>query len=927
MKTSKLILLSLIATLGIGMAACGPTTSEPTSEPTTVDPTTVPTTETTTTPEPTTPDGPVAPPSYDEDAVWFHYHRPEHDYEEWGLWLWEVSKDESVHYAFDTVFEFNGRDDYGAICAQPLSLWSDLEANKIGIIVRDGAWNKDPDGDRFIDIADYTKDENGIYHIYLVSGDYNIYDSTAGKDADIINSAAFVSTKRILVRVNHALEWFKFYENDVLFHEVTVDEETTKKTADVSLQEEGNFDSTYKCEMKFRDSGRVLETLISTQPLFKTDKFKNAYTYDGELGAIYTPSSTTFRVWSPVSTEIKLNIYEVGSTEAIDPVNGSNDKVTYTMTKGEKGVFEYTLEGDLNGKYYTYSVTNPTYKNREIVDPYAKSAGANGRRGMIIDFNDERALPEGWNDANWDIHPRTEMAVWETHVADVTHSSTWTGTEANRGLFNGLVEKGTTYTEDSVTVKTGYDHIKELGANTVQLVPVYDQDNNEINKSFNWGYNPLNYNVIEGSYSSNPHDGYVRVKEFRNLVKTFNEDGINIIMDVVYNHVSSLDMSNFNILMPGYYFRYSGTTPSSGSGCGNDTASEMPMFRKFIKDSTLFLAETYKLSGFRFDLMGLHDVETMNQVVDNLQENYNEDIVVWGEPWNLTTSTLERLATQNNMSFWDDFGGFNDGGRDAIKGSVFDATSVGWATDAKGSSNGSRTKVQETLLGYTPGSSKDPSKSIAYVSCHDNNTLFDKLKLSVTSFDNDKPIVESEIPAEELENAAKLSVFASSIVFTAQGTSFMNAGDEILRTKVLDKNAGDPEADHLKISHNSYNTSYKSNEIDYSRKIAHADVFAEYQRLYDLKINAGAFNYATSEEVKSNAIANETNDQTYIDISTIASDGSTEYRIIYVSANASQNNTLDLSGYTLNYSTFGAYTSANLSSVKLIPGTTLVLTK
>ena len=194
MKTSKLILLSLIATLGIGMAACGPTTSEPTSEPTTVDPTTDPTSEPTTTPEPTTPDGPFAPPSYDEDAVWFHYHRPEHDYDGWGLWLWEVSKDESVHYAFDTVYEFNGRDEYGAICAQPLSLWSDLEANKIGIIVRDGAWNKDPDGDRFIDIADYTKDENGIYHIYLVSGDSTIYDSTAGKDADIITSAAFIKT-------------------------------------------------------------------------------------------------------------------------------------------------------------------------------------------------------------------------------------------------------------------------------------------------------------------------------------------------------------------------------------------------------------------------------------------------------------------------------------------------------------------------------------------------------------------------------------------------------------------------------------------------------------------------------------------------------------------------------------------------------------
>ena len=278
------------------------------------------------------------------------------------------------------------------------------------------------------------------------------------------------------------------------------------------------------------------------------------------------------------------------------------------------------------------------------------------------------------------------------------------------------------------------------------------------------------------------------------------------------------------------------------------------------------------------------------------------------------------------MSFWDDFSGFNDVVRDAIKGSVFDATSVGWATDSKGNSNGSYYKVQESLLGYTPGSSKDPLKSIAYVSCHDNNTLFDKLKLSVTSFDNNNPVLETEIPSEELENAAKLSVFASSIVFTAQGVSFMNAGDEILRTKVLNKDFGDLEADHLKLSHNSYNTSYHSNQLDYSRKIEHMDVFEEYQKLYDLKINSGAFNYATAAEVSSNATATEIDDKTYIDITTVAKDG-TQYRVIYVSANASQSNVLDLSGYSVNYSTFDAYKNVNLSSVALIPGTTLVLTK
>lgn len=903
----KLALFTLVATLGIGLVACNPTeTSEPTSVPEE--------SETTTTGKP---EGNYEPPSYDEDAVWFHYHRPEHDYDGWGLWLWEVSKDESVHYAFDTVYEFNGRDDYGAICAQPLSLWSDLTANKIGIIVRDGSWNKDPDGDRFIDLADYTKDENGIYHIYLVSGDSTVYDSTAGKDVDLITSAAFINTKRMVVNVNHELKSFKFFANEVEIFSKELEDDVNQKYAAITLTKEGDFNTKYECEVTFRASGRTLKTEISTQPLFKTESFAQNYTYDGELGAIYSKNQTTFRVWSPVSSEILLNIYETGSTPAIDPVNGSNEKVTYTMEKGDKGVFEYTVEGDLNGKYYTYTVTNNSFNKKEIVDPYAKSAGANGRRGMIIDFSDERATPEGWNESNWGIHPKTNMAVWETHVADVTASETWNGTEGNKHLFNGMIEKGTTYSQDGVTVKTGYDHIKELGVNTVQLVPVYDQDNNEIQTSFNWGYNPLNYNVIEGSYSSNPLDGYVRVKEFRNLVKTFNDDGINVIMDVVYNHVSSLDNSNFNVLMPGYYFRYNGTTPSGGSGCGNDTASEMPMFRKFIKDSTLFLAETYKLSGFRFDLMGLHDVDTMNQVVDNLQDNYNKDIAVWGEPWNLSTSTSAKLAHQGNINDWNDFAGFNDGIRDAIKGSVFDAKSTGWATTEGSIDSNNYGKVIEALRGYTPGSSKDPLKSIAYVSCHDNNTIYDKLKHSVLKFDNANPVAESDISAADLDKIAQYGVLCNSLAFTAQGISFMNAGDEFCRSKFNEDGT---------LNENSYNATYKCNELDYSRKIRFADTFKEYQYLYSFKTNENnPYHYETAAEIASKVTVNNS-DKSYIDISTVDVNGK-ESRIIYVSAYQAQSNKLDLSGYTHQHSTYDVYKNVGLASVSLVPGTVLFLSK
>ena len=341
------------------------------------------------------------------------------------------------------------------------------------------------------------------------------------------------------------------------------------------------------------------------------------------------------------------------------------------------------------------------------------------------------------------------------------------------------------------------------------------------------------------------------------------------------------------------------------------------MFRKFIKDSTLFLAQTYKLSGFRFDLMGLHDLETMNQTVKNLQDNYNANIAVWGEPWNLTTSTVERLAIQGNMNLWTGFSGFNDVIRDGVKGSVFDAKSVGWATDKNGKSNASYEKVRDGLLGHTYGSSKDPSKSISYVSCHDNNTLFDKLKLSVTSFDNSKPVVESEIPAAELNTAKSLVSFASSIVYTSQGTSFMNAGDEILRTKLNEDNS---------LNENSYNATYKCNELDYSRKAANLDTFQDFQNLIKIKNELGAYNYASAAEVTSNTVnLTEVNNKTYIDIETTTESG-LKVRAIYVSPQVASID-LDLTGYTHYYSSFDQYSANNLSNVSVLGGTTLIVTK
>jgi len=493
--------------------------------------------------------------------------------------------------------------------------------------------------------------------------------------------------------------------------------------------------------------------------------------------------------------------------------------VTYQeveMEKKDKGVFETTLTGELGGKYYTYTVYNGSYPNgKEVVDPYAKSTGVNGLRGMIVNF-------ENTNPLNWDevvVHPydRKELTVYETHVADVTSSSTWNGSEDNRKKFLGLIEEGTTYTKDNIEVKTGFDHIKELGVNAVQLIPIFDQANDEINPTFNWGYNPLNYNSLEGSYSSNPYDGYAKIREFKQVVQKYNEYGMNIIMDVVYNHTNSVIGTNLDVLMPGYYYRYNASGALyNGSGCGNETASENAMMRKFMIDSVCFLASEYKLGGYRFDLMGLHDIDTMNILVEEAKK-VNPDIVIYGEPWTGGTSGLNssQQAVQINGNLFKGFGQFNDRMRDElIKGGMSAASEKSWI---------SNTEDNKTIIGNLTGGIKgitknlsmeiaDPDKTVNYVTCHDNYTLYDRFKAAG---------IEDEVTVK------KMAMLANSVVFTSQGTTFMLAGEEFLRTK-----GG---------NHNSYNASYEVNELDYELKVDNLDMFNNYQKLISLKQDVDGF--------------------------------------------------------------------------------------
>lgn len=801
-------------------------------------------------------------------SVCIHYYRKDGVYNNWALWLWSENND-------GKEYTFNGLDSFGAFAYynfETLGLNDENPAN-LGFIVKSlGSWNaKDYETDRFIEFSKYTKDSNNIYNVYLVSEKGNIYIDKDLNKLEEISNFAFdymknINKYRLYFTTSVAVKHYKFMADGEILAEKDIKDTFAEYIYDVGVLPD--FKKNYSLEVTFSDSGNVETANADVSILYKDEQFDKNYSYEGELGAIYSTNETVFKVWSPYSDSIKLRIYENGTPTSVDETKGSDKFIEYTMTSDEKGVFSYTLTGDQEGKYYTYVVSNRTYSNEEIVDPYAKSTGVNGLRGMVVNF--EKTNPDGWTDISPLSIDRKNLVVYETHVQDITSSSSWGGTESKKYTFDGAFEENTTYQSGEKTYTTGFDHIKELGVNAVQLLPIFDQANDEVNKSFNWGYNPLNYNSLEGAYSSNAFDGYVKIKEFKNLVKAYNENGMNIIMDVVYNHVNGALKSNFDVLMPGYYYRYSGNgVLSNGSGCGNETASEMPMFRKFMIDSTNFWASEYKLGGFRFDLMGLHDLDTMNELVANLKET-NENIVVYGEPWSGGTSTLSDTlsAKQLNENKYDGYGAFNDKMRDAlIKGGLNGADSLGWITDTNSvTSSLDIESISNGIKGYTVGGTvkvSDPNKTLNYVTCHDNYTLVDRIDAAGIS---DKSVQK------------KMAMLANSVVLTSQGTSFMLSGEEFLRTKGGNSN--------------SYNASYEVNELNYALKAENEDVFENYKKLISLKTKTNVLNLEDTSAIKVD-VNSDSNTFEY----KINSDGKEYYFIHRNGYKESDSKAINLTGY------------------------------
>lgn len=757
---------------------------------------------------------------------------------------------------------------------------------------------------------------NGVTEVWTMpssGGGIAILDSYNKTQVHGVKQAEFTDWKTIHCEVTdntNKVNW-KLYAYDETYYKVKA-----KKRAEIEkwyLVKEGTgTGSAFDISLKYEAHINVVYNLVSHDPssdsdpdmaaldksttvsfenLYYTDKFHKYYEnpfvdteYD-YLGMHYTPEATTFRVWSPISANMTVLVYDDGTpTEYSDASHPGNDKAKgYHMSYKSGGIWEVKIEGDLNGKYYCLQVDN-TLGTNVTMDPYATSSGISGIRGFIYDKNSSAVTPTGWKDFNvGTLETPQDLSIYEVHVQDFTGDESWGGPEEERGKYNGFVRSGTTLPSDS-TIKTGYDHLNELGVNAVQITPTFDHDNDERpgKMKYNWGYNPLNYNIPEGGYSSDPFDGATRVKEFRNLVLQMSKttEKTRVIMDVVYNHVSSASASNFNKLMPRYYFRYarkdhvyhwtdehgnpqtstvSKGTMWDGSGCNNEVATERPMMRKFIVDSLCMWAKDYKIKGFRFDLMGLIDFQTLRKAQVELYE-IDPSIYMYGECWtgsgydngqgyhgegsdewkaenpgvDPTTFGAFRWQVFNECAlstFPEEkaiyLGAFNDKTRDAIRGTNNEGGYPGSGMLQKGNITaeyGDHNLAEDVVRGLWGNNHSDqtwgwiPEQSVTYVSCHDNWTVRDQLYNTL----------EDGSPAST-ENLIRASIQAHALTFVSNTPAFIQGGEELFRTKELDFDPNEHPEYNVKpsdcaklhghwICHNSYNTPASVNAFKWGNK-------------------------------------------------------------------------------------------------------------
>ena len=736
-------------------------------------------------------------------TVCLHYDRPDGNYEGWSVWFWVEGSD-----AADVPLKLEDGEMTAAFAVPD-------GATSVGFIVKQPDWAaKDVEKDQFIDVSGFL---SGTVHVTVLSG-VEGYEMISGEDVITgikVKSAVYREETGITVELTQPVAdadtafVLSGLEGELAIASVTGEGSRYVLTTEAPLNKMGVY--TLTCQ--------GASYIVRMPNVYSTEEFEAAYTYTGDdLGAVWSAEQTSFRLWAPTAASVKVNLYESGTV-------GTDDLLEQLdMVPDVKGTWIAEKQGDLHGVYYTYLV-EVGGKTVEACDPYARTTGVNGQRAMILNL--DATDPEGWAEDH-DPHAGnaiTDAVIYELHVRDLSVDES-SGIQ-NKGKFLGLIETGTT---NPAGIPTGLDHMKNLGVTHVHLLPSYDYASVDESRleipQFNWGYDPQNYNVPEGSYSTDPYHGEVRVAEMKQMVKGLHDNGISVIMDVVYNHVYNADTFCFNQIVPQYFSRVSDSgVYSAGSGCGNDTASERSMVSKYIVDSVKYWAEEYHIDGFRFDLVGLIDTDTINAVITEVHKSH-PNVIFYGEGWTMTTAVTKpgyTMTTQANSQEVPEFAFFSDTLRDSLRGSVFNNDERGYVAGI-----GGHTGTIASCFRGLPNWCKSPIQTINYASCHDNMSLYDRLTQST--------------PDSSVEDRIRMNNLAAAVVMTSQGVPFFQAGEEMLRSKPLPDGSFD---------HNSYCSPDSVNSLKWNdlNGEAYQNVYRYYQGLIAFRKAHPALRMTSAEEV------------------------------------------------------------------------------
>ena len=770
-----------------------------------------------------------------ELKVTVHYRRNAGDYEGWNMWTWNDGTGGTARY-------FTSHDDYGKVATFTAKNAGGIDS--VGFKVRKStpinAWDKQDPSDRLIPNnaikLDPSDPNKGSAEVWLMQDDMTVYlNATMPQLTAHVMSADIAGLKKLSVKVSGDVSSVK--DSDVTLLDASENPATTVEIAsvkangsEITIETKNDLNIKHKYELSIKGLAKDIKLSASSKTgasVIRTDEFDKKYAYTGnDLGAVYSASSTTFKLWAPTATEVKLITYK--STQE----NAEKDKET-PMTAEDHGVWSAKLNGDKANTAYAYEVHFADGTVNVSADPYAKAAVVNGERSVVLADKDAgnagNRMPSFTNPS--------DATIAEMDVRDFSINPNSGISDAHRGKYLGVIEEGTK-TKDKQNV-SGFDYLKSLGVTHVQIMPMYDfgSVNETGDLSYgkpgaqNWGYDPENYNVPEGSYSTDPANPTARVKEAKQMIAGLHKAGLRVIMDVVYNHVYDVQKHSFNKTVPGYYFRYKDGALNGNSGCGNDTASERQMMRKYILDSVKYWATNYNLDGFRFDLMGLIDLKTMQEVRAELNK-IDPSIIVLGEGWDMNQLLPKSESTiQPNAYKIPGVAFFNDSFRDSVKGSVFDAKGTGFVNG--NTDKGVKALLEHNLLGCQFGTSTvkcwngnaethfaDAGQIVQYVEAHDNLSLYDKLKVSA--------------PQDTEEVRLKRVKLANSMILLSRGMPFIQLGQEFLRSK--------------NGNHNSYNAGDKDNALDWNRAADKSDSVNYFKGLLKLRKSIKSlrdFDYAT----------------------------------------------------------------------------------